>query len=174
MKKSILICLYMTFVFLAFSQETNDITKVHRLTKGKLVLIDGTAINFKQLMVLNDSVILINLNSITSKYSSEEVYKISRIGNHAAVGAITSGLGAILGGVAVTYNWNMNSEHRNKKIPVIVGATIVGAAIGGIVGAFMEKNKLIYKNQKAFSFGMDYNMTIEDKPNVLLTCKINF
>ena len=174
MKKIILICFSVLFTILGFSQEINDIKEVPPVSKGKIILTDGTAFNFTQLKVLNDTVIFTNSQSNVCKYQSGEVYKISKTGNFAVVGAITSGLGGLLGGISGTSDWDNYEELRDKKTSFIVGATLVCAAIGGITGALIKKDKTIYKNQAAFSFGMDYNSIIENKPTLMLTCKINF
>ena len=174
MKKLILFCFSMLFIVNGFSQEINDITKVSPISKGKIILTDGTALNFTQFQVVNDTVMFINSQSIVCKYQSGEVYKISKTGNFAAEGAISSGLGGLLGAILGTSDWNKYEALRDKKTPFIIGATLVCAAVGGITGALIKKDKIIYKNQTAFSFGMDYNTTIEKKPTVMLTCKINF
>jgi len=168
------ICVFMSFMSIAFSQEINDISKVPSVTKGKVILTDGTAINFTQLKVLNDSVIFTNSQSSVCKYPNGEVYKISKTSNFAAVGVITCGLGGLLGGISGTSDWDNYEELRDKKTSFIVGATLVCAAIGGITGAFIKKDKIIYKNQTAFSFNMSYNSIVENRPAVLLSCKIKF
>jgi hypothetical protein len=164
----------MSFTSLTFSQEITDISKVPPLSKGKIILTDGTTFNFTQLKVLNDTVIFTNSQSSVCKYQSGEVFKILKTGNFAAVGAITSGLGGLLGGISGTSDWDNYEELRDKKTSFIVGATLVCAAIGGITGALIKKDKTIYKNQTAFGFNMGYNSIIENRPVVMLSCKINF
>jgi len=165
--------LIVAFVLMGYSQETSDISKVPPIKKGEIILEDGTAINFQQLSVQNDTVVFSNSQMEVCKYASNDIYKISKTGNYAASGALWSGLGGLLGGISGTSGWDEYDELRDKKGAFIVGATLVCAAIGGITGAMIKKEKVVYKNSTSFSFqpglGLDYH---RDQMNLMLTCRI--
>ncbi|MEX2591740.1 MAG: hypothetical protein WD426_03125 [Anditalea sp.] len=158
MKRNLLLCMILWhFSYGVFSQETNDISKLPPIKKGEIMLTDGTSIEFSQLTVLNDTVVISNSQSRQSKYAANGIYKISKTGNYAVLGAITGGLGGLSGGITGTQNWNTHEDLKEKKTSFIVGATLVGAALGGITGALIKREKIVYKNSTYFSLkpGMD-------------------
>jgi len=169
----LLLGLIMVFLINAYSQETSELSKVPPIKKGEIILQDGTKINFQQLSVVNDTVVFRNAQMESIKYASNDIYKISKTGNYAASGALYSGLGGLLGAVLGTQGWDEVEELKDKKGSFIVGATLVCAAIGGITGAMIKKEIVVYKNSTSFSFqpglGLDYH---HDQMNLMLTCRI--
>jgi hypothetical protein len=157
----------------AYSQETNELSKVLPIKKGEIILQDGTKINFQQLSVVNDTVVFRNAQMESFKYVSNDIYKISKTGNYAVEGAVYSGVGGLLGAVLGTQGWDEVEELKDKKGSFIVGATLVCTAIGGITGAMIKREKVIFKNTTTFSFqpglGLDYH---HDRMNLMLTCRI--
>jgi len=155
----------------AFSQVTNEISNVPPLRKGEIILTDGTSISFRQLSVINDTVVFSNSKMGIQKYSATGIYKISKTGNYAASGALLSGLGGLLGGVLGTQGWDEIEELKDQKTSFIVGATVVCAVIGGITGALIKREKVVYKNSTSFSFHPGLGL-YQDKVNLMLTCRI--
>ena len=173
MKQIFLICFSLTLTLQCFSQEVNDIKKVPPISKGKIMLIDGTTFQFSKLEVKNDTVICTDPQLNIYRYPGAEVHKISKNGSYAGAGAIAGGFAGLFGSLIVTYNWSKDGVHSGTKTPFIAGATLFCAAIGGWTGALIKKDKTIYKNYTAFSFGLDYDSFIVSEPAVMLTLKIN-
>lgn len=175
MKRNLLLNLMLgTFIFNMFSQEIKEISKVPAIRKGEIILNDGTSINFKQLNVLNDTVVFFNSQSIICKYTANDIYKITKTGGNFAVsGAIYSGLGGLLGAISGTRNWNYNEELKDKKSSFIIGATLLSAAIGGIIGTFIKREKTIYKNTSSFSFNPVLSNYQDKNIRLMFICSIN-
>lgn len=172
MKRLILLFFFLTTLSV-FAQELDNISKVPPIKKGKIILTDGTAINFKQLSVSNDSVLFTNSQSVICKYYRNDIYKISKTGNYIAVSAVTGGLVGLLGAALGTSDWDNDPNLKGTKSSYIVGATIVSTALGGIIGAFIKKDNIIYKSSKPLSFNTRFDFFDKNKPAFLLTCKIN-
>ena len=172
MKQIFLICLSIAFAGLGFSQEVNDIKKVPHLHKGKIMLINGTTFHFTNLEVRNDTVICTDPQLNVHKHAGADVYKISKPGTYAGVGAITGGFGGLFGALIGTSNWNKYPGLSAKRGSFIVGTTLFCTALGGFAGALINREKTIYKNYTAFSFGLDYDSFIVNEPVVMLTFKI--
>lgn len=68
------------------------------------MLIDGTTFHFTNLEVQNDTVIFTDPQSNECKYPGGEVYKISRPGTYAVVGAIGSGSVGLCTALIITSN----------------------------------------------------------------------
>jgi len=164
-----------TFTLIAFSQVTNEISKVPPIKKGEIVLTDGTTINFQQLSVLNDTVVFSNAQTLICKYAAKEIYKISIIGNKAAQGAITFGLIGLAGSYLISrsQDWYDDGSLKKKKTAFIGGATIACAALGGIIGALVEKRIIVYKNSNIFSFQPGVGTYYDNKTYLMLTCRIS-
>jgi len=174
MKRIVLLSIVLfAFSSIAFSQETNEISKIPQIRKGEIILTDGTSIKFRQLNVSNDTVVFSNFQEKICKYPANAVYKISRTGNFAAIGAITTGLGGLLGGIAGTIDWDNYDVLKGQKTSFIVGATLIGAFVGGITGALIKKEKTVYKNSTAFSFQPGLNIDQERNMVLMLLCRIN-
>jgi len=161
-------------------EETNDIVNISRLNKGippfvnkgKIMFNDGTSYSFKKLHVVNDLVKFTNSKSEICKYKIDDVYKITEVtGNYAAKGAISYGLGGLLGSIAGTYSWDYLDEF---KIPFIVGATIICAVIGGATGAAKKKEKTIYKNSASLSFYPSINIYDDNRFIPMFTLNLKF
>ena len=174
MKQIVLLCLSITFTVLGFSQPHHYIKYVPHIYQGEITLMDGTSFNFTNLEVQNDTVIFTDPQSNECKYPGGEVYKISRPGTYAAAGAIASGSVVLFTSIIVASKWSKyTSDGINRRKPrYVIGATAAFAAIGGLVGAFINREKTVYKNNTAISFGLDYESFIVNEPVVMLALKI--
>ena len=174
MKKKILLflCFVLTSCSVSWSQVTNDISKVPSVSRGQIILTDGTSMSFKQLSVRNDSVIFTDSKSQIAKYPASGVYKISKTGNYAGLGALSCGLGGLLGSIVGTQNWKNNETLKGKEGSYITTATIVCTLIGGITGAMIKRDNILYKNSSAISFIPQIGTFRNNKPFVSLTIKI--
>ncbi len=174
MKKIILFSnLLLIFASIGLCQETDIISKVPPLKKGKIILTDGTAFDFKQLSVINDTVVFTNTQAMLVKYPANDIYKISKTGNWAALSAASAGLGWMLGAFSGTSDWDNYQNLKDKKNSFIYGGAIVSAAIGGAIGALIKKDKTIYKNKNAFSVSPIGYISLDNKVSFMLTCRIN-
>jgi hypothetical protein len=146
--------------------------RIPPLSKGKIILTDGTAINFKDLRVQNDTASFYNKESSYLRYGKSDIYKIAKIGNYAATGAISCGLGGLLGGIVGTMRWNEVEELKDKKAGFIIGATVGCAIIGALVGLAFPREKIIYKNTDAFSYGVSLRPLPDNKAALVLSFNI--
>jgi len=180
MKRALLFCILMSYVFVGFCQGTDDITKVLPIKKGMITLTNRTTFSYRNLTVVNDTVILTNSQSKVCKYYSGDISKISKTRNSAAIYAISGGVGACIGGILGTGDWGNYEELKDLRGTYIICATLSGAAIGALVGSFIKYSKPVYtkkagiKKPLAYRFGMGYNNIAENKPVMMLTCKITF
>jgi len=174
MKRLLLLCIYLTaFTLTEYAQEFDNISNVPPIKKGKIILIDGTMINFKKLSVSSDSVSFTGSQSVIYKYHQKDIYKLSKIGNYALAGALSGGIGGLIGAALGSSDWDNNPDLKDMKSTYIVGAALVSTLIGGIVGACIKKDKIVYKSSKPISFDPQFNFLDENKPVFLITCKIN-
>ena len=171
--KTLLITVFTLSVYVvSFSQGTNDISKVPPVSKGKIILNDGLSMNFKQLSVLKDTVVFTNSQSQIIKYPAKDVYKITKTGNNAAMGAVTCGLGGLLGGVLGTSNWKTVESLKGKEGSFIIGATIVCTLIGGITGALIKRDKTIYKSSSPLTILPGVGLYPDRSMGFFVTCRI--
>ena len=172
MKQIFLICFLLTLTVLCFGQKIYKLNKVPHVFQGKVMLIDGTMFHFTNLEVRNDTVIFTDPQSNECKYPGGEVYKISRPGTYATAGALISGSVGLVAAFSIISNFNNTNMEGRGNTGYIVGITAAFAAIGGLVGAFINREKTIYKNNSAFSFGLDNDSFIVNEPTVMLSFKI--
>lgn len=173
MKNLILICLLFAISALGFSQQFNDIKKIPPIYRGKIMLKDGTTAPFINLKVQNDTVIFTNSQLNECKYPGEAVHQISKTGSLAGILATSFGIGSLFSSLIITSNWNSLEGYGQRRSSHIIGATAIGAMVGGVVGAFINKNKTIYKSYAPYSFGIDCDSFIVNEPAILLTLSIH-
>ena len=173
MRYLLLVCLLFTITNLGFSQQYSDIKKVPYIYKGKILLTDGTTHRFMNLEVQNDTVIFINTQLDVCKDPGKEVHQILQTGNLAGIFATAGGIGSLFGALILTSNWNNLEVYKGRRTSHIIGAAAVGAMTGGLIGAFIPRNRTIYKNYPDVKLGMHYDSFIVNEPVVLLTLKIN-
>ena len=174
MRKRLLISIIaLTLSTISFSQVTNDISQVSHVTKGKIILNDGSSLVFRNLSVKDSVVTFTDSQLKTRTYPGSEVYKISRTGNYALLSAVTCGLGGLAGGILGTANWSDNPELSGKESSYIIGATLVSTGIGALVGALIKKDKTVYKSSTSFTFNLIPAYNQFNKTNLVLTCRIN-
>lgn len=172
--RKIFLCFWiLAFSLVAVSQQVTDITKVPSINKGKIVMTDGTTENFRNLSVSGNTVKFTNQQNVATEYPGNNVYKITKTGSYAAVGAITTALGGLAGAYLGTREWENYDELRGKESSYIIACTIGGAIIGGITGALIKRDKIIYKNPSPLSFYPEFNILQNNKACILLTWKIS-
>lgn len=172
MKKATLFIIFDILTIFVSAQVTDDISEVPSLNKGKIILTNGNSFEFNQLNVSKDIVIIKNHHSEISKFPSEDIYKISKTGNWALEGAVLSGAGWLLGAALGTSDWDNNLYLKDSKDFYIYGGALISAAIGGLGGAFIKKDKTVYKNNKNLEFTPLVFRNPEGKTTLQLTCKI--
>ena len=172
-RKSFLLAIFVLITFTAISQKYNKISAVPPLHKGQVKLQDGTLIRFQELFVKNDTVFLLDDKGNHFNYTENSIYKITKTGNNAVAGAVSCGLGGLLGAVVGTLSWT-ESPLKESKVTFIIGATVGCTIIGALVGLAVKKETLIYKQNISVSFYP--SVEIEHLKNIqpLLTCKIHF
>ncbi len=167
---SLIIILHLAVI--GYSQTVYDMQQLPQINKGRIVLLDGTQYEFNHIMVDNDTVIFTSSQAIQHYYSSDEIYRISKIGNYAVEGFVTGALGGLLGGISGTRDWKNNPVLEGKESQYIIGATLVCGLIGGITGALIQKEETIYKNETAFSLDIS-PVNINNSKHLMLTVRIN-
>ncbi len=172
-KRYFLSLIAFTLSVISFCQVTNDISKVPPLSKGKIIMNDGSSITFRQLTVQNNTVSFTDSQSEIRTCAGADVYKISRTGNNALLGALTIGLSGMAGGYLGTRNWKDYPELSGKETSFIVGAGLISAAVGAITGLLVKKDKTVYKSSTSFGLFPGLNIYGNNKPNFSLTCRIN-
>ncbi len=145
MKSKILVTLsLMAFLSLNVFSQVESLDDLPAVNKGFIMLSDGKKVDFKGLRSKNNTLTFTNSAGMQQQIQGDDVYKVVKTGNWAVGGAVSGGLGGLLGAVLGTSTWTGDLE--DKKSGFIVGATIGCAALGGIIGAFVTKEKVLYKN----------------------------
>jgi len=139
----------------SFAQQATNLSDVPPIRRGTMITRDGKKIEFRNLHVIHDTVIISGKDSKMSRIPGKEVYKISRTGNCVAVAAISCGLGGLLGAVVGTLNWS--GDLQKSKGTYIIAATAGCTLLGGIIGLCIPRDIMIYRNNSAISFYPDIN-----------------
>lgn len=173
--KRLILLLTLAFIvtFPEFAQITDKISDVPPIHKGKIILTTGTLIYFTNLIVSKDSVSALDSHSKIFSYQKDLIYRISKTGNCFVEGALTGGLGALLGGILGSSDWNKYPDLKDKRTSFIVGVTIGSVVIGGIIGACIKKDKIVYRSSRPLSFIPGINLIEKNKMAFLVTCKFN-
>ena len=174
MKKIIILSnILLSVSLICFCQETDVISEVPPLKKGEVILTDGTAIKYKNLSVSNDTVFFSSSQSMATTYSANDIYKISKTGNLALECAAGAGLGWMLGAWLGTMSWDGNASLEDSRNTYIFGGAAICAAIGGIIGALVKKERTIYKNEASIRLTPIGDFNIDNKFGLMLTCRIS-
>ncbi|MBI9038734.1 MAG: hypothetical protein JEY97_11425 [Bacteroidales bacterium] len=149
--------LFILFIIILLSvgsnAQVNDFTKLTPIPqKGLIKLMDGSEISFKTFKFENDTVIILNKNGAQQVIPSDNIYKVYKIGNYALIGALSSSAGWFIGAILGTSTWKGDLE--DKKNGFIYGGTIACGVIGGIIGAFVKREKVLYKS-KTYNFTLN-------------------
>jgi hypothetical protein len=161
MKKFFLLIFVIVQCIPAYSQKVHTLSNVLPLKRGSVITTEGKKVEFRTLRVVNDTVIVSGKTYANKKIPGKEVYKISRTGNSALVAALSCGAGGCLGAVVGTMNWTGDLE--KSKGTYIVVSTLACTALGGIIGVFIPRDIMIYRNNAPISFlpnlYFDHNQT---------------
>jgi hypothetical protein len=175
MKK--LFYLIVLFLFLglgAFSQEINQLNNGTSVSRGKLTLKDGKVVGFKNLKLYNGLFTFSDgLGNIINQKSSD-VYKVTKKGNYFLLGALSGGIGALIGsqqGINEAKTTGVKSTVDESSLTMTL--TLGGVVVGGLIGLAMPREKLVFKNTSALSFYPSFNYTPDGKYYPTLSLKIN-
>ena len=175
MKK--LFYLIVLFLFLglgAFSQEINQLNNGTSISKGKITLKDGKIVSFKNLRLSNGTFTFSDTNGQIIEQKTSEVYKVTKTGNNALLGAVSGGLGALLGSMQGQSEANsMGVKSSGDNSSLTLGLTAGGFVVGGLIGLAWKREKLVFKNTSALSFYPTFNYTPDGKYYPTLSLKIN-
>lgn len=142
--KIIISVVFMAFIGLTTFGQVESLNDLPDVNKGFIMLTDGQKVDFKGLKSENNTLIFTNKAGLKQQVQVDNVYKVVKTGNWAIAGSVSGGLGGLLGAISGTSGWT--GDLKDKKSSFIVGATIGCAALGGIIGAFVTKEKVLYKN----------------------------
>ncbi|RLD32532.1 MAG: hypothetical protein DRI83_10755 [Bacteroidetes bacterium] len=129
---------------IGLGQQTSP-CQVPDVKKGKLMTGDGILINFKHLSCRNDTVYYTNMIGEPQKLAVANTFKVEKTGNYALILGGSLGIGALVGTLIGTKDWNGTSLEDNKGA-YIVGMTVGFAALGGVIGLFIKKHKEVFRN----------------------------
>lgn len=145
MKITFLVLLFIAFNSLSlFSTELYD---------GKIFLKNNDIINAKRISIVKDTVYYSSLDS-NKKYSiaSDELVKLEADdGNYKVLGLITGGLVGFS-----TYYIIVSGDKFDTKESIY--SSVVGLVLGGVIGEFTSKTKVIFFGQQ-----LSFNITTQTK-----------
>jgi len=113
---------------------------------AEITLDDGEMFECSKLKIKADSISYYKINQRLQKtiaLSDVNILKV-KSGDYSGTVAICGGL--ILG-ITKLIAIADNSHQNNNKWPLVVGYSIVGAGVGGIIGAFFPRYKCYYFNK---------------------------
>ena len=175
MKKVVYLCVLFLFVGLdTFSQEINQLNNGVLVRKGKITIKDGKSESFRNLKLSNGIITFSNSKGKVIEQKTSDVFKITKTGNYAVLGALGGGASALLGslqGLGESYSAGYGSNGNETSL--IVGLTAGGAVLGGLIGLMFKKEKTVYKNNASLSFYPTINATQDSKFYPMLSLKIN-
>jgi len=151
----------------AFAQKVQNISEVPPIKKGILITNGGEKIHFLDLHLVQDTVIIRIKDTNITKIPGKDVFKISKTGNCAGLGAITGGLAGLFVGVLEISNLN----NGDNKGTFLIYTTLGGALFGGIFGAFIQRDKPIYNRSSPYVF---YPCIYLDNTRLYATIGIKF
>lgn len=158
--KLLLLALFTFSLSTVFAQYAMNIAEVPSINRGVIITKDGKRIDFRDLHVTNDTVIITMVDLKQGKIPGQDVYRISRTGNYVLLSALSCGLSGTLGAVLGSSEWK--GVDQKAKMGSFILATAIGSTIiGGIVGAFIHRDIPVYKSAPKLSFNpgltSDYN-----------------
>lgn len=157
-----------------FVPEINQINPSTSVRKGKITLKDGKSEKFKNLTMQNGLIKYSDINGKTFERNPIEVFKITKTGNYAAYGAISTGLGALLGGLQGLSEANSMGLETSGSSGLVLGLTAGGVVVGGLIGAMFTNEKTVYKNNAAISYCPSFSTTFDNNLTPMLSLKITF
>jgi hypothetical protein len=110
--------------------------------------------------------------------NSSEVFKVTKTGNYAALGALSCGLAALLGALQGVNEGNSINRTNGVKSDVnetslVLSLTAGGAVVGGLIGMMFKKEKTVYRNNASLSFYPSINTTCHGNLYPALSLRIN-
>lgn len=158
----------------SFSQEINNMKEGIPVRKGKITLKDGKSEKFKNLSMQNGVIKYSDINGKIFEKQSSEVFKITKTGNYAAYGAISCGLGALLGAIQGNAQANSMGLDTSESSDLVLPLTAGGVVIGGLIGAMFTSEKTVFKNNAAISYFPSFSSGFDNNLTPMLSLKITF
>lgn len=190
MKAGLLFSVFSLLIFFqAFPQYNGDLSKVPSVKKGKIFLMDGNQIRFVNLTPMTDSVILKSTSGISGTLKESEIFQIRKTGSHLATGAIVGGSLGLVGGLffalsvsratdifatIFTFGLVNDVDTRQQEIRIVVTSSLTTAILGGVVGYFIKKEKVLYQNPLTIGFAPTLQILPGNKTGFLVTVTLNF
>jgi hypothetical protein len=175
MKLSIYLCvLFLLIGINSFSQEINSMKEGIPVRKGKITLKDGKSEKFKNLTMQNGLIKYSDASGKAFERKPNEVFKITKTGNYAAYGAISCGLGALLGAIQGNAQANSMGLDTSETSDLVLPLTAGGVVIGGLIGAMFTSEKTVFKNNAAISYTPTFYPTFDKNFTPMLALKITF
>jgi len=132
--------------------QVNDLSELTTIPKkGLIKLINGNEVGFQKFKFKNDTVFIHNNENVKQKIPVENIYKISKTGNYSLTGTLSCAAGGLIGAVIGTSGEKYNFQE--KKEEYIIGVTIACGIFGGIIGALIKREKVVYQRNN-FDFGL--------------------
>lgn len=167
------LALSLSFLFAVSTIAQPNIRNDQTIKKGHITLKNGTLFNYKKLkMETTDSVTFINSSGNIEKRSVSEIYKITKTGNFAVFGAVSCGLGAMLGALQGVNEAKSYGADTKGTGGLVVGLTLGGVAVGALIGSLIKREKTLYKatslsfsptinnqNHIGFNIGASFNIS---------------
>jgi len=132
----------------AFSQTTNDINKVPELRKGKILLMNGHEMEFRNLHVNNGLVLFESPQYGVQSYQADNISEIMTSRRSLPEGFLVgAGFGLVIGFMTPLINDEVSySEDMDIILLTTAITTGVFALTGAITGLFVHKYKNVYQN----------------------------
>jgi hypothetical protein len=165
-------------------------TTLPPVKKGKITFADGSISSFTKLRCFGDSICFFDQNSALTKVSLSNVMQVTEYKSKVGISTIEGGLGGFFVGIIAgglihperTF-WEFLGDRidsndeviiTKKQVPFIIGGTIVGAAIGALVGSSKSTERTVYLKDVSFNFYPEMNNLPDQNSGVMLTCRITF
>ncbi|MBI9038870.1 MAG: hypothetical protein JEY97_12110 [Bacteroidales bacterium] len=133
--------------------QVNDLSKLNTLPKNGLIkLINGNEIGFNKFKFQNDTVFIHNNKNVRQKIPVKNIYTVTKKGNYSLTGTLSCAAGGLIGAVIGTSGEKY--RFQEKKEEYIIGVTIACGIFGGIIGALIKREKVIYQRNNS-DFGIN-------------------
>jgi hypothetical protein len=146
MNRNILLFILSIICTYTFAQKVQNISEVPPIKKGILITNAGEKILFLDLQLDQDTVIIRLKDTNLAKIPCKDVFKISKNENSSGFGAIAGGVAGLLVGVLDIPDLN----NGDNKGTFLIYTTLGGALFGGIMGAFIERDKQVYNRSSSY------------------------
>lgn len=144
------------------------------INKGRITYNDGKSEKFKNLKLGNERISFIDSKGQNQELPTNNVFKVTKTGNYAVYGAVTTGLSALLGALQGKSEANSLGYDTSDTSGLILGLTAGGVVIGGLIGAMFKREQTVFKNNNALSYSPTFSPTFDNNLAPMLSLKITF